>query len=410
MRRLHTVRLNFSPPRLHHLVKFTVITALCFGVSACGESDHPIPVDGVYDVQASLGENQLPARLELEMTDHGYRGRITVSLGFPFHVALRATDQDTSTVTFATSSPATSMEITVTGDSLTGTLRLGGNRDVQLLGALLADETFPLDLANQFAMTPWQSDAISAPERGEAFPTFDPGGTTLYFSSYQNDFGHQTMMTTRLEAGAWTQPEPLSFSGTHSDRSPALSPDGFRLLFASQRPIFPGDTAEVYNLWQATLSSNGSWGTPQVLSVSSPSADYQPSVTDTGIFFSSQREGGIGGQDIYFWDGNGPAQNLGPPINTDNDEMSVFVARDGSYMVLGSSAGHEGQVGNDDLYVSFFENGEWSEPANLGEPINSFANEYGAFVSGDGQYLYFTSDRHPPANIYRVEIGNILGR
>ncbi len=390
------------------------ITAACAVVAslACG-STSPMPSrGGVYAAEASLGENALPARLELEPWDGGYRGRLTISLGTPFNVALRSTEIVADTVTFATSSPATVMTVSFPGDSLQGRIRLSGDRELGLAGALLVAEMVSDSLATQFALEPWEPDAVSLPSRGEAFPTFSPDAETVYFSAYDRDFGAQTIMRSRFRNGSWSPAETASFSGEYSDRAPMLAPDGTRLVFASTRPVGPDSAAATaYNLWEMSLADLESGSGPRVLSVNSAASDYQPSLTHDGtLYFSSERPGGHGGQDVYRWDGTGAVENLGPVINSDADEMSAFVGPAGDYIIFTTSAAHAGHIGNDDLYISFRRGADWTEPANLGTPINSFANEYGATVSADGHYLYFTSDRHPPANIYRVEITEVLRR
>lgn len=379
------------------------------GLAACTGSQAPI--DGVYEVEASIGEMTLPANLELDRVGDNYRGRLTVMMGDPVHFALRSDGWHDDTLEFSTGSPAISMTLTMSGDSLRGVLMLPGGTAVNLAGARLADETVSVQLLRQFDLEPFAPNVVSEPNRGEAFPALSPGGNQVYFSAYDESFASQTTMGAQLINGTWTAPEVSSFSGQFSDRSPTVSPDGTRLLFASTRPRpGEGEARGSYDLWEVTLNANGTWGEPRFLAdVNSDASDYQPSLTEEGIlYFTSKREEGFGGQDIWVARANGSVENLGPTINSDGDEMSAFVAHDESYLIFATSTAHDGHLGNDDLYVSFNRDGQWTAPRNLGLPINSFANEYGAFVSRDGQYLYFTSDRHPPANIYRVAVGELL--
>ncbi len=379
------------------------------GLAACTGS--PPQVDGVYDAQASLGELTLPAKLELDREGGNYRGRVTIMMGEAVHFALRSYGWHDSTVEFSTSSPATSMTLTTSGDSLWGVLTLPGGRAINIAGARLADETVSVQLLGQFDLEAFAPKVLSRSSRGEAFPTLSPSGDEIYFSTYSETFTFHTTVGAQLIDGTWTAQEVSSFSGLFSDRSPSISPDGTRLLFASTRPR-PGesDTRNSYDLWEVTRDTNGTWGEPRFLAdVSSDASDYQPSLTEDGIlYFTSKREEGLGGQDIWAARADGSVENLGPTINSEGGEISAFIAPDESYLIFATSAAHDGHVGNDDLYVSFNRDGQWTAPRNLRLPINSFANEYGAFVSRDGQYLYFTSDRHPPANLYRVEVGELL--
>jgi len=107
--------------------------------------------------------------------------------------------------------------------------------------------------------------------------------------------------------------------------------------------------------------------------------DSQPSITCDGktLFFSSTREGGFGGADIYFSDlkSDGTwsiAQNIGELFNTIGDVPGM---------------------GDGDLFVSRKIMGNWSEPQNMGSPINSQGKELGIYVQADGVTANFSSAR-----------------
>jgi Tol biopolymer transport system component len=86
---------------------------------------------------------------------------------------------------------------------------------------------------------------------------------------------------------------------------------------------------------------------------------------------------------------------LGAPINTQSYEGDPCVARDGHFLVFYS--GRSGSSGGTDLYVSFRSaQGAWGEPINLGGAFNSRYDEYGAHLSADGGFLFFT--RHAPGS------------
>lgn len=361
---------------------------------------------GSYAVEASLGEVTVPGSLVLEETTSGYRGRLSLMIGQTLHVALRSTGLEEGSAVFATSSPAARATLAPSPNGLTGSLDLGGGRLASLTGQPTSEPSDPEALSTHFALEPFEAGVVSEVDRGEAFPSLSSSGDELFMSSFGSDFGSQTILIARGGQGGWAPPEVAPFSGSHSDRSPFVLPDDSGILFASTRPLpGGGEDTGTYNLWSVSRDADGGWGEPEPLSsVSSDAADYQPSQARDGtLVFTSQRGGN---QDLYLagWTGGewGEPEPLGPPVNTEGDEMSAFLDPEGRYIIFSSSSPREGQVGNDDLYVSHFRDEAWTEPRNLGQPINSFANEYGAFVSPDGQYLYFTSDRHPPANLYRV--------
>lgn len=86
------------------------------------------------------------------------------------------------------------------------------------------------------------------------------------------------------------------------------------------------------------------------------------------------------------------AKNLGPPINTDLNEGTPSLSQDGRTIYF-TACNREGSLGGCDLYISNWSGNAWSEPVNLGEGINSDAWESHPCLSHDGQRLYFASNR-----------------
>jgi len=115
------------------------------------------------------------------------------------------------------------------------------------------------------------------------------------------------------------------------------------------------------------------------------------------LYFSSIREGGLGGADIWYskkmLDGSWSApMNMGPKINTAEDEESPFISNDGRTLFF-TSTGHL-SLGDQDIFMSFLNaKGEWELPTNLGPEINSPFTERCFFLSADGRTGYFASNR-----------------
>lgn len=114
------------------------------------------------------------------------------------------------------------------------------------------------------------------------------------------------------------------------------------------------------------------------------------------LYFTSDSEKGFGGNDIYrsvkLADGTwGTPENLGETINTKFEEEAPFMSEDGKTLFFASN-GHPG-YGGFDIYKTTFENGKWTTPINMGQPINSSANDLFYVGSTDGTIGYMSSSR-----------------
>jgi len=134
--------------------------------------------------------------------------------------------------------------------------------------------------------------------------------------------------------------------------------------------------------------------------VNSEYSDFAPVVSADGsyLFFTSDRPGGEGGQDIWeshFVNGSWtkPA-NLGPPVNTEGNEGPDCIVTEGDQMYLYLTLCHGVKEGLCDIYVSELQaNGSWSEPEPVGSPINSEFSDANASWDYINQVMYFVSTR-----------------
>jgi outer membrane protein OmpA-like peptidoglycan-associated protein len=152
--------------------------------------------------------------------------------------------------------------------------------------------------------------------------------------------------------------------------------------------------------------------------------DSQPSLSADGrmLFFSSDRRGGFGGNDIWYAvrraDGTwSESKNMGAPINTPKDEISPFLFFNNETLFFASD-GHLG-LGGMDIFLSRISEGKFQEPENLGLPINDHSDQVALFITAQKDYAYYSelttgngqSDR---AYLYRfkfpkeIEIGENL--
>jgi outer membrane protein OmpA-like peptidoglycan-associated protein len=127
--------------------------------------------------------------------------------------------------------------------------------------------------------------------------------------------------------------------------------------------------------------------------------ESQPSISSDGktLYFISDRQGGLGGYDIYKSVKNEKGEwsnpeNLGPRVNTRGNEKSPFIHPDGKTLYF-SSDGWQGLGGFDIFYSRLDSAGNWTKPKNLGFPINSKDDEVGFFVSTDGSHGFFASNK-----------------
>jgi outer membrane protein OmpA-like peptidoglycan-associated protein len=149
---------------------------------------------------------------------------------------------------------------------------------------------------------------------------------------------------------------------------------------------------------------NGEWGEPTPLSGIINSSYEENSITissdEKTIYFSSNRPGGFGALDIYkaSKDSKGAwsaVKNLGPKINTEFDDSSPFIDYDLKTLYF-SSKGRTGMGGYDIFKSTFAEGssgGEWSEPENIGYPINTPDDDAFYVRSKDGKRAYYASVR-----------------
>ena len=136
------------------------------------------------------------------------------------------------------------------------------------------------------------------------------------------------------------------------------------------------------------------------------------SVTPDGqqMYFVSERPGGFGGRDIYrivkLPNGNwSDVINVGPSVNTANDEDSPFIAVDNKTLYYSSNGIKS--MGDFDIFVSVRdENNFWSDPINLGYPINSTGDDIFYTTTADGLTGYLSSFRKNgfgEKDIYKIE-------
>ena len=125
--------------------------------------------------------------------------------------------------------------------------------------------------------------------------------------------------------------------------------------------------------------------------------ESQPTISSDGktLIFSSIRPEGVGGADLYSVtkDDNGNwGEIISLSVNTKGNEKSPFLHPDSETLYFSSDT-HLGLGGLDIFYCKMDSTGKWSEPINIGYPINTEKDDLAFFVSADGKTAYFSSNK-----------------
>ncbi|MEQ8361944.1 MAG: hypothetical protein RH948_03690 [Cyclobacteriaceae bacterium] len=208
-----------------------------------------------------------------------------------------------------------------------------------------------------------------------------------------------------LEENHWSEPRALLPDEKYGHNDPFLSPDEQRLYFISKRSGDGLSEKDDHDIWYVERTEVG-WSQPINAgpNINSDKNEYYISFTRSGtMYFSSNiKEENRNDFDIYYSRNvNESFQKpvaLGDSVNTSAYEADVFVDPDESYIIFCASR-REG-MGQGDLYISFKNaDGTWTKSQNMGSPINTASHELCPFVSGDGKYLFYTSNE----DIYWVD-------
>ena len=198
----------------------------------------------------------------------------------------------------------------------------------------------------------------------------------LYKES-ENEEGENQKQTTTAELGA-----------------ASLSADGRTMYFTYSKPINGQDLgAKIYMSQRAS----GEWGEAQEVKLFKDSSITvgHPSINMTGdtLYFVSDAPGGYGGKDIYMAISNGSEwddiRNMGPQINTSDDELFPYIRQDGRLYF--ASKGHPG-YGGLDLFYAVLQDTTW-EVFNMGAPFNSNGDDFGITFAGATENGFFSSNR-----------------
>ncbi len=241
------------------------------------------------------------------------------------------------------------------------------------------------------------------------FPSITANDMLVYTVRGKAGRGDENIFFSQWNGEVWTKPESIS-SSINSDRNEgtaSISADGRTLVFTGCNKPNGIGSCDLY----ISYKEEGSWSRPQLLSESVNTLywESQPSLSQDGrqLYFVSKRPDGLGGQDIWWsekisgeWS---PAVNLGPGVNTSFDDCSPYIHPNAKTLFF-ASRGRLGFGGYDLYRTEQTSRMVWTEPLNLGYPINTHGNQVGYTISADGWAYYSASDSERQTRLFRFKM------
>ena len=256
------------------------------------------------------------------------------------------------------------------------------------------------------------------------WPSLTADGQTIIFTRLVGENGgssvtgrfQEDFFISDFSDGEWQPAKPVqSLNTPDNEGAQSISADGKLLFFTACTQSGGYGSCDIY----FSRNIGGTWTKPRNAGapVNSPAWESQPSISANGeyLYFVSNRQGGVGGMDIwrcrlndFYATGEprwGQPQNLGETINTSGNETSPFIHADGKTLYFASDK-LLGLGGFDLFYSVLTGESAWKTPVNLGYPINTHKDEQGLVVEASGTRAYYSSDR-PGSNgvdIYRFDL------
>lgn len=240
-------------------------------------------------------------------------------------------------------------------------------------------------------------------------PLVTADGTTMYFTSrregtmggFKDPSGQyfEDIYSTHLQDEVWSRAANVGapLNTYVQDATVGLSPDGNEMIiYRTSQDLVSGDLF-------LTKRVQGAWQKPERMTDRINGPAHEPSATispdGSEIYFTSDREGGFGGRDLYrirrLPNGEWSLPlNLGPTVNTANDEDAPFMHSDGTTLFF-SSNGHNTMGGYDIFKATLLDPdmNVWGKPENMGYPLNTVNDDIYFCLSEDGRTGYFSSER-----------------
>jgi outer membrane protein OmpA-like peptidoglycan-associated protein/tetratricopeptide (TPR) repeat protein len=263
-------------------------------------------------------------------------------------------------------------------------------------------------MANPLKISPKSIDGDLNFLDKQYFPVLTADNSTIYYTARNDNTDENIYFSTQKE-GKWDKPKPLSprINTQFNEGTCTVSGDGNVMVFTSCEGRESLGSCDLYICYK----QDKDWTVPVNLgkNINSKFWDSQPSLSSDGhtLYFVSDRIGSIGKKDIWksTQDENKqwlPAQNLGKGINTEYDEISPFIHANNQTLFFASN-GHLG-IGGFDIFLTNAFGTDISQVTNLGYPINTANDELSMFVSSDGKRALYSFDRNQKILLYEFEV------
>jgi hypothetical protein len=248
-----------------------------------------------------------------------------------------------------------------------------------------------------FLLTYWvEPESVVRPYAPELFSPavsgavcgYSKDGQTIYFAREDTLADKIFLYQASDVSGRWSGVQILPFSGRHNDLGARVSGDGNSLYFTSDRPGGSALENDKWNVWVSRLT-DGVWSEPQpILEINNGGLECCVVPLPNGELLFSGDRGHPDAWSIFTWREHG-VEAVVPSLNAIGAwQWPSSVNRSETIMFLNSMKRADTR-GKDDVYVSFYRDGQWSSPVNLGSEVNSDAYEDGAILSPDEEWLIF---------------------
>lgn len=238
------------------------------------------------------------------------------------------------------------------------------------------DSNLPKNIPQKFA-----PEFISSENGVEFSCTISPDLKEFYFTRRTKNTSNQIFVT-KYNGSKWSDPIVTQFSKNHWCNEPSITPDGKRMYFGSKRKLT--DSSEITKdarIWYCE-KQNESYSKPKYLAAGMM---YVTATKSGDIYYTDKSAGSYSNcflaKKVLFHDKFGEQQIVNIPTKDILGFAHPYISPNEDYLIYDS---------NEDLYIVFKINNEWSSPIKFDETINTKKSENCAYVSPDGNYLFFS--------------------